>query len=262
VGAPLEWPALPPGETFSGTDDSRARVKLWDSLVAFGQDKRLASEVTDSTEPLDPAFVDRTVPVLQARGQYRPSLQILYRLLKDQGQVLTKDRALLLYPLAFEAQVADRAAAEALDVDLFYGLIREESTFDPSAKSWVGAQGLTQLMPATAAETAKGLRMKTYDLALPADNLKIGARYLSTMIRSQGRIYLALMAYNAGGGRIKPWKEAMGKLPEEIFVEAAPLAETRGYVKKILTSAVMTGVLHHGRTLDEMVKLIYPGFAP
>ena len=262
LGTPLEWPSAPAESSFVGTDDSRAQVRLWDSLVAFGQEKRVAAEVTDSTEPLDPAFVERTVPVLQARGQYRPSLQILYRLLKDPGQVLTKDRALWLYPLAFDTQVNERAEAEGLDADLFFGLIREESTFDPAARSWVGAQGLTQLMPATAAETAKGLRMKTYDLAVPADNLRIGARYLSTMIRSQGRIYLALMAYNAGGGRIRPWKEAMGKLPEEIFVEAAPLAETRGYVKKILTSAVMTGVLHHERTLGEMVKLVYPGFAP
>jgi soluble lytic murein transglycosylase-like protein len=262
LGAPLEWPTQASNDPFVGTDESRAQVRLWESLVAFGQEKRVAAEVADSLAPLDPAFVDRTVPVLQAREQYRPSLQILYRLLKDPGQKLTQDRAMLLYPLAFDTPVTERAQAEGLDVDLFFGLIREESTFDPAARSWVGAQGLTQLMPATAAETAKGLRMKTYDLAVPADNLKIGARYLSTMIRSQGRIYLALMAYNAGGGRIKPWKEAMGKLPEEIFVEAAPLAETRGYVKKILTSAVMTGVLHHDRTLGEMVKLIYPGFVP
>jgi soluble lytic murein transglycosylase len=206
--------------------------------------------------------VQRAVVFLQAHGQYRPSLQLLYRLLKDPGRTLTRDRALLLYPKAFETIAVDRAQAEGLEPSLLLGLMREESSFDPTAKSWVGAQGLTQLMPGTAAETAKRLKLKTYDLASPEDNITLGARYLATMIRSQGRIYLALMAYNAGGGRIKPWKQSMGKLPEEIFVEAAPIDETRGYVKKILTSTVMIGVLHYGKTLDEMVRLIYPGFEP
>jgi len=262
LGQPLTWPEAPTGPSFVATDRSRAQTALWDSQLAFGLDRRVAAEVSASTDPLDPAFALRAVDLLQARESWRPSLLILYRLLKEPGQVLTQDLAGRLYPKAYAELITARAEAEKVDPDLLFGLIREESTFDPAAKSWVGAQGLSQLMPQTAAETAKGLRLKKYDLAVPADNLALGARYLATMIRSQGRIYLALMAYNAGGGRIRPWKEAMGKLPEEIFVEAAPFAETRGYVKKILTSAVMTGTLHDGRSLDEMVKLIYPGFRP
>jgi len=247
---------------FKTDDRAREQVRLWESMMQFGLASRMAGEVAASDDALDPKFVDRAVVFLQAHQQYRPSLQILYRLLKEPGQVLTEARARELYPNAWADIVAERAAAEKIETSLLLGVIREESSFDPTAKSWVGATGLSQLMPATAAETAKGLRMKTYDLTNPADNLKIGARYLSNMIRSQGRIYLALMAYNAGGGRIRPWKEAMGRLPEEIFVEAAPIEETRGYVKKILTSTVMTGVLHYGKTLDEMVRLIYPGFRP
>jgi len=113
-------------------------------------------------------------------------------------------------------------------------------------------------MPATAAETAQRMRIKDYDLTDPQDSITLGARYLATMIRSQERIYLALMAYNAGGGRIRPWKATMGKLPEEIFVEAAPFEETRGYVKRILTSTVMFGALYGDRSVEEMVTLIYP----
>jgi len=262
LGRPFDWPEPVSSPEFRPDDRSRALVKRWESMLEFGLGKPMAAEVYASSSPLDPGFVDRAVAVLQAREQYRPSLQLLYRLLKEPGQTLTRDRAARLYPLAYESLVTERAEAEGLDVSLLLGLMREESSFDPEAKSWVGAQGLTQLMPATAEETAKRLRMKTYDLSLPADNLKLGARYLATMIRSQERVYLALMAYNAGGGRIRPWKAAMGKLPEEIFVEAVPLAETRGYVKKILTSTFMTGVLHYGKSVDEVVRLIYPGFEP
>jgi len=262
LGKPLEWPVEDHPPAFQTDDRGRDRVRLWESMMQFGLGARMAAEVSASDQALDPAFVDRAVVFLQAHQQYRPSLQILYRLLNEPGQVLTQARARQLYPNAWADIVADRAAAEKIETSLLLGLIREESSFDPGARSWVGATGLSQLMPATAAETAKALRMKTYDLTDPADNLKIGARYLSNMIRSQGRIYLALMAYNAGGGRIRPWKQAMGRLPEEIFVEAAPIEETRGYVKKILTSTVMTGVLHYGKSLEEMVRLIYPGFRP
>ena len=56
--------------------------------------------------------------------------------------------------------------------------------------------------------------------------------------------------------------QEIARLEEEIFVEAAPISETRGYVKKILTSTVMYGVLHYGKNVGEMVRLIYPGFRP
>ncbi len=261
LGRDLEWPAVQNPEFHPG-DRNQERVAFWESLIAFGSARRMASEVSASSQPLDPGFVERAVVWLQAHGQYRPSLQLLYRLLNEPGQRLTLDRARMLYPQAFEAMAAESATAENLDPSLLLGLIREESSFDSEAKSWVGAQGLTQLMPATAAEAARSLHLKSFDLANPADNIKLGAKYLSTMIESQGRIYLALMAYNAGGGRIRPWKEAMGRLPEEIFVEAAPFSETRSYVKKILTSTVMYGVLHDGKTPGDMVRLIYPGFQP
>jgi soluble lytic murein transglycosylase len=261
LGRPVDWPAtaVPAFQPPENWDQTKA---VWESLIDFGLARRLAAEVIAFNGPLDPAFVDHAVGRLEANGFYRPALQLLYRLLKDPAQPLTQERAARLFPTPFEEIVSAKAQSEGLEVSLLYGLIRAESSFDTDAKSWVGAQGLTQLMPATAAETAQKLRMKTYDLGLPEDNIAIGARYLSDMIRDQGRIYLALMAYNAGGGRIKPWKTSMGKLPEEIFVEAAPLQETRGYVKKILVSTVMTGMLHYGKTLDSMVRLIYPGFQP
>lgn len=255
LGQALGWTT----ETrFRGDDAWRRQARLWDSMARLGQVKRMAAEVSAWVGPVDPEFVEKTAGFLQTQGQYRASLQILYRLLRDPGRGITKERAFLLYPKAYEPLVTAKAEAEGLDPSLLWGLMREESAFDPSASSWVGARGLTQLMPATAAETAQRMRIKDYDLNDPEDSITLGARYLATMIRSQERIYLALMAYNAGGGRIRPWKATMGKLPEEIFVEAAPFEETRGYVKRILTSTVMFGVLHHDRSVEEMVRLIYP----
>ncbi len=260
LGKDLEWPTEPHRPNLS--TDQRDRETLWEGLVAYGLGRFVVDQVLSSSDPLDPEFVVRTATTLQKRGLYRPSLLLVYRSLKDQEAVLTKPLAELLYPLAFQSLVEAQAERQKLDPNLLFGLMREESSFDPVAKSWVGAQGLTQLMPVTAAETAKRLKMKTYDLAKPEDNVTIGAAYLATMVKSQQQIFLALMAYNAGGGRIKPWKAELGRLPVEIFVEAAPIAETRDYVKRILVSTVMYGVLHDGKSLGEMVRLVYPGFAP
>lgn len=262
LGRGLDFPPPSAEPEFLASDALKQRHLLWSGLASFGLARRLVAEVLAWEGPVDPAFIERTAAALQASGLYRPSLQLLYRLLRDPGRTLTQARALLLYPRAYEDLAAPAAQAQGLDLSLLLGLMREESSFDPQARSPVGAQGLTQLMPATAAETARSLRLTAYDLSVPADNIALGACYLAQMIRSQGRIYLALMAYNAGGGRIKAWKDTLGRLPEEIFVEAAPILETRGYVKKILSSAVLIGVLHYGKSPADMVRLIYPGFAP
>jgi tetratricopeptide (TPR) repeat protein len=258
LGREVEWPK---DSHFELAAEQRDRQVLWEGLLAYGLGRLVVDQALASVAPLDPEFVLRTAKVLQARGLYRPSLLLVYRLLKDDGAVLTQPMAHLLYPQAFASIVEAQARRQNLDPNLLWGLMREESSFDPVAKSWVGAQGLTQLMPVTAAETAKRLKMKSYDLAKPEDNLALGAAYLATMVRSQQQIFLALMAYNAGGGRIKPWKAELGRLPVEIFVEAAPISETRDYVKRILVSTVMYGVLH-GKTLGEMVKLVYPNLQP
>jgi len=260
LGLELEWPSVDPPPAADA--DRGSREILWNSALDYGLVKLVTDQILASPYPLEPAFVLKTARTLQERGQYRPSLLVIYRHLKDPGALLTRELAGVLYPRAFQNLVEARATAEKLDANLLWGLMREESSFDPAAKSWVGAQGLTQLMPATAAETAKRLKMKTYDLSLPKDNITIGAYYLASMIRSQEQIFLALMAYNAGGGRIKPWKAELGRLPVEIFVEAAPISETRNYVKRILVSTVMYGVLHNGKTLNDMVRLVYPNFQP
>lgn len=258
LGRGLEWSGAE--APFVVPEADRDQYKLWTSQIAFGLGASVASQLLSRAEPVDPAFIDRSVEFLQAHGQFRPSLQMLARLLRDPGRTLTRDRAARLYPLAYRELVVAEAEAGNVEPSLVFGLVRQESLFDPEARSWVGAQGLTQLMPTTAAEMAGRLKMKTFDLSRPADNLKIGVRYLATLVKAQGRITWALMAYNAGTGRIRPWKADLGRLPEEIAVEAIPLAETRTYVKRVLVGTVMTGVLHFEKPLGDMVALIYPGF--
>nr|MBA2319566.1 lytic transglycosylase domain-containing protein [Deltaproteobacteria bacterium] len=122
---------------------------------------------------------------------------------------------------------------------LFHALCREESNFNVGIVSHAGAVGLSQLMPATAAQTAGwlGLKVATADLDDPALNARIGAKYLDTVYRQHDDSpYLALAAYNAGGGRTKQWRGEWGDVPTDEYVERIPFRETRDYVKRVMGS--------------------------
>jgi soluble lytic murein transglycosylase-like protein len=126
-------------------------------------------------------------------------------------------------PTQYDAQITAAAAQYGLDPALLKGLIRQESNFDPAARSGAGAQGLTQLMPGTAA--ALGV-----DPSDPAQAIDGGARYLRQQLdRFGGDPAKALAAYNAGPGAVAKF----GGVP--------PYAETQGYVQKVLGYAAEYG---------------------
>jgi soluble lytic murein transglycosylase len=111
---------------------------------------------------------------------------------------------------------------------------KQESRFTPAVRSPVGATGLMQLMPATAAELAGG-PVTDQTLQDPAGNTALGARYLARMLRQwDGNPLLAVASYNAGPGAVTGWLgPRLGSSPE-LWVEAIPYPETRLYVKKVL----------------------------
>jgi soluble lytic murein transglycosylase-like protein len=97
--------------------------------------------------------------------------------------------------------IFDIAREQSIEPKLAYGLVKTESTFDERAVSHVGARGLTQVMPRTAAWLVPGT--KTEDLYDRQTNLRLGFRYLSQMRdKYKGDIRLALLAYNRGPGTV------------------------------------------------------------
>ena len=95
------------------------------------------------------------------------------------------------------SSIFDAALAEGIDPDLAFRLVRLESEFNPRAKSPVGAIGLTQLMPSTAVQYKKGVKVE--ELYDRDTNLRIGFKYLRNLIKLYGgSVELALVAYNRG----------------------------------------------------------------
>lgn len=139
-----------------------------------------------------------------------------------------------LHPLRFEAAFRAAATQAGLAMELLLGVAKQESRFTPAVRSPVGATGLMQLMPATAAELAGGPVPET-ELEDPAGNASLGSRYLAQMLRQwNGDPLLAVASYNAGPGAVAGWVGPKLRSAPELWVEAIPYPETRLYVKKVL----------------------------
>jgi soluble lytic murein transglycosylase len=133
------------------------------------------------------------------------------------------------------------AGQQDLDPAWVYGLMRQESRFVDYARSGVGAQGLMQIMPATARWIAQQLglgRNAHKQVNQPETNIRFGTYYLRRIQDDlAGSPVLATAAYNAGPSRAKRW-QADTPLEGAIYVESIPYAETREYVKKVLANAM------------------------
>ncbi|PKO64214.1 MAG: lytic murein transglycosylase, partial [Betaproteobacteria bacterium HGW-Betaproteobacteria-17] len=144
--------------------------------------------------------------------------------------------------LAPYRELAQKAAREhALDEAWMFGLMRQESRFVNVARSSVGASGLMQIMPATASWIAQRLGIKGFhprEMQDPAKNIQFGAYYLKHVQTSlDGSPVLATAAYNAGPGRAQRWRD-IRPMEAAVYIESIPFAETRDYVKKVMSNAM------------------------
>jgi soluble lytic murein transglycosylase len=144
-----------------------------------------------------------------------------------------------------------------------YGIMRQESSFDPTVVSGAGAVGLMQLMPATARRTAdrNGIPYEN-NLFDPQENMLIGSAYFAGLIKDFGNcLPLAIAAYNAGPTNVARWLVSNGD-PEmgnhqggaDIidWIEEIPFNETRNYVQRVIESIVVYQALLHGTTADPL----------
>jgi soluble lytic murein transglycosylase len=153
------------------------------------------------------------------------------------------------FPMPYRRQVVAQAREAGLDPAYVYGLIRQESRFVMDARSSVGASGLMQLMPATARWTARKIGV-AYRPEMITDrelNLRLGSAYLKLVLDDfDGSQAMAAAAYNAGPGRPRRWREG-ATLEAAAWAETIPFTETRDYVKKVLSNAVLYRSLLDGR---------------
>jgi soluble lytic murein transglycosylase len=143
---------------------------------------------------------------------------------------------------------------------LLHAIVRQESNFDTAAISHAGARGLMQVMPGTAREVAKRLRVRYSPKKLTRDsgyNVRLGQAYLEQMInRFDGSYILAIVSYNAGPSAARRWVRQNGD-PREPgvdvidWVESIPYRETRNYVQRVIENLQVYRVRMGGPMLAE-----------
>jgi len=129
-----------------------------------------------------------------------------------------------------------------MDRALLYAFIRQESAFNPRARSWAGASGLMQLMPATARAmaTRNGSPADANRLYQPEINMMLGQHYLRYLMEYEpiGRnLFLVAAAYNGGPGSLQRWQNEVNYNDDPLlFVASIPVRETRLFIERVMAN--------------------------
>ncbi len=133
----------------------------------------------------------------------------------------------------------------SVDKALIFALIRQESAFNPKAKSWAGARGLMQLMPRTAGFVARDRRFHRAASTLrklfnPEINMKLGQKYIEILLgdkKINGDLFLLATAWNGGPGNLNKWRRKTNHMDDPLFfIESIPSRETRIFIERVLTN--------------------------
>lgn len=158
----------------------------------------------------------------------------------DNVDLLPDEFRKYVYPRYFDEYVVPEAKYYKIEPNFVYSIMREESLFDVKAKSYVGAMGLMQLMPTTAAAENKKSRYRYNPLNLTdaKQNINIGISHLSWLFQNQNASNYALVAasYNAGSGRGNRWKKEYGTNNMYRTARFIDIEETEFYVERVMKS--------------------------
>lgn len=172
--------------------------------------------------------------LIQESKNYLATFRYLYEVLDKKEVHFNRSLLEILYPQPFLQDLTASLKNEKIDPLIVLSLIRQESVFNPLARSPVGARGLMQLMPTTARRLRRSVRDQ--HLVNPKINIELGTKYFKNLVkRYEGNLVYVLSAYNAGESRVERWKDLYFDTDASILknIEAIPFLETRNYVKLI-----------------------------
>lgn len=213
-------------------------------LVYLGQENRIESLLPDEA---DSRYHVMHGLMLQKQGRYYEAVT-RYRYPAETNNAYLP----AAFPLAWFDTIQKEAQANQLNPFLVSGLIWQESQYKPDIKSWVGATGLMQIMPATGQQIAGEIGLKEFDLTQAETNVRMGSWYLRTRHETfDGNSMLAVASYNAGAGPVMRWKRDYGHLPYDALAESITYPETRGYVRRVFTSFWIYQSLYGQRNQQE-----------
>lgn len=246
-------PALPAGLADAAETRTRTQNALlrYDLLTALELEDAAGYELDRLQRGYDQQrdVLYALAEALHERGEHLRAVLIGRALERTAG---TRDARLLriINPFPYRELIEREARRNDLDPYFVVALMRQESLFNPKAKSGAGAIGLMQVMPATGKAVAHRLGIAGFTpekLTDPELNIRIGTVILAGHLRSYGgRVEDVLVAYNAGSGRLSRWRDFPERADRDLFVERIPFQETRDYVRVVQSNAYVYRALYGG----------------
>jgi soluble lytic murein transglycosylase len=172
---------------------------------------------------------------LQNSGAWFDAIQMATQM-TARGELDPATAERIRYPRGFWDLLANAARRNQLDPYLVAALIRQESLFNPQARSTSDARGLMQLLPGTAERyaLAAGVAASPIDLYEPNTSIQLGTTYLrELMTMFGGNTFKVVAAYNGGEHSVAQW-DARYPGDDDQWVENIGFRETREYVKKVI----------------------------
>lgn len=155
------------------------------------------------------------------------------------------------YPVRYKSYVEKYSAQYGVDPWLVYAVIKNESGFDVTARSSIGAMGLMQLTPDTfewaqslAGDTVKIDDSRLYD---PETNIQYGILVLSALSGQFSRTETTVAAYHAGQGNVRKWLADPACSPDGRTLTYIPFANTRVYVRRVMQTEKIYRQLYGGK---------------
>ncbi len=176
-------------------------------------------------------------------GLYLPLFQYMSSLPPAQKDAMLDQYPQILFPSDYYDLISSSAHKFKLDPALPLSIIRQESAFNPEARSHAEAYGLMQVLPSVAKQYQKRAKVsfkEPQELFIPEINVPIGCAFLSDLMRQWNQRFIpAVASYNSSARAVNNWLLTRTVKDPLMFIEEIPYEETRGYVKLVMRNHIM-----------------------
>lgn len=246
----------PLASTASDKDVFLWRAPEWPQIAALSLEWLISTGVQDGTNALLEEMQSQLTKNAQATSDAWLRLSLAYAragqslpLFAAIGQMdpgLRKELVLkhpeLLFPRPYADLVDSASKKTGVPSEMLYAIMRQESAFNPRARSPADAYGLTQLLPSVAAQIARDENIRYtgfQDLYEPETSIPLGAFELKRLLKRHRQQWIpAVAGYNASEAAVRGWVKARYKGDVLEFIEEIPYEETRAYVKLVMRNQV------------------------
>jgi soluble lytic murein transglycosylase len=183
---------------------------------------------------------DRILNWLAQTGDYN-QLFLAVSYISDKKRILEENPS-LLFPKPWENEITEASKQSGVAPELLYAVMRQESAFNPYARSAVDAFGLLQLTLFTAEKVAKekGISLASHeDLYQPRLNIPLGADFMRMLLHKfENQMVLSIASYNASEDAVMMWLRTRYHGDPLEFIEDIPYSETMNYIKLVLRNFI------------------------